>query len=76
MDEDSGKNKKKYLKIKDSKSEEQQPIERRRRRRIEGISSETDSSLDDEYVDTSISYILVFVVKARVGSDDKKVLLL
>ena len=76
MDEASGKYKKKYLKIKDSKSEEQQPIERRRRRRIEDVSSETDSSLDDEYIDISKTYRLAFVDKAREGSDDKKVLLL
>ena len=76
MDEASGKHKKKYVKIKDSKSEEQQPIERRRRRRIEDVSSETDSSLDDEYIDISKTYRLAFVDKAREGSDDKKVLLL
>lgn len=73
MDEVTGKYKKKYLEVKDSKSVEE-PVVRRRRRGVE-----TDDKIDksnDEYIDINKTYRLAFVEKAREGGDDKKILLL
>ena len=73
MDEVTGKYKKKYLEVKDSKSIEE-PVVRRRRRGVE-----TDDKIDklnDEYIDINKTYRLAFVEKAREGGDDKKILLL
>lgn len=73
MDEVTGKYKKKYLEVKDSKSVEE-PVVRRRRRGVE-----TDNKIDksnDEYIDINKTYRLAFVEKAREGGDDKKILLL
>ncbi|WP_312286651.1 DnaB-like helicase C-terminal domain-containing protein [Terrisporobacter sp.] len=72
MDESDGKYKKKYLEVKDSKSEEE-PIIRRRRKRDEIVENE---SKPNEYIDVSKTYRLAFVEKAREGGDDKKILLL
>lgn len=63
-DEETNKYKKKYLEVKDGKAEEEVSSRRRRGRTKE------------EYIDSSKTYRLAFVDKAREGSDDKKILLL
>lgn len=64
IDEETGKYKKKYLEVKDSKSEEEVSSRRGRRR------------VQEEYIDSNKSYRIAFVEKSREGSDNKKILLL
>lgn len=69
LDEVTGKYKKKYLEVKDSKAIDEDVVANRRSkiRRIED---------NKDYIDINKTYRLAFVDKAREGSDDKKILLL
>lgn len=70
LDEATGKYKKKYLKVIDTKAEDT-TVKRRRR----GITNE-DRNEDKEYIDKNGSFRLIFVDKCREGGDDRKILLL
>ena len=69
LDEVTGKYKKKYLEVKDSKAIDEDVVANRRSkiRRIED---------NKDYIDINKTYRLAFVDKTREGSDDKKILLL
>lgn len=69
LDEVTGKYKKKYLEVKDSKAIDEDVVANRRSkiRRVED---------NKDYIDINKTYRLAFVDKAREGSDDKKILLL
>lgn len=78
MDEETNEYKKKYLNVIDSKSDEENTetkeadSPRRRRRR----STNSTDTKNDFSIDKNKTYRLLFVDKAREGSDDKKILLM
>lgn len=69
LDETTGKYKKKYLEVKDSKAIDEDTTTNRRSK-IRKVEDNKD------YIDINKTYRLAFVDKAREGSDDKKILLL
>ena len=70
LDEKTNKYKKKYLPVKDPKSDE---IGVKRRRRG---TTESNSEDNEEYIDRNGNYRLAFLEKCREGGDDRKILLL
>lgn len=72
-DEENNEYKKKYLNVIDSKGDDFSDNQQRRRRRVpEGCDSDTMR----DSIDKNKTYRLLFVDKAREGSDDKKILLM
>ena len=72
-DEENNEYKKKYLNVIDSKGDDSSDSQQRRRRRVpDGCNSDVMK----DSIDKNKTYRLVFVDKAREGSDDKKILLM